>query len=460
MPRRQSLHGQWSSRLAFVLAAMGAAVGLGSIWRFPYMTGMHGGGAFVLIYLGCVLAIGLPVFMSEAMLGRRGRRNPINAMRLLSEEETDGSFWQVVGWLGVVAGMLILSYYSVIAGWTFNYTYDTVRGAFVDRGPAEVMRHFELLAANPVRLVFWHSVFIALTVFVVGRGVEQGLEKAVKYIMPALFLLLLVLLFHSMTTDRFMDGVRYLFNPDFSNVTGGTVLAAMGQAFFSLSIGMGAIMAYGAYLPDDSSIAETSLTIVLAVTVVALLAGLVIFPVVLLNGLDPVAAGPGLTFITLSLLFAKMPGGVIFGTLFFVLLIFAAWSSSIGLIEPAVARLVEQRRLSRPRAAVLVGVIVWLLGLLTVFSFNRLADVRFLAGSIFENLDFLASNILLPLGGLLVAVFAGWVMCKSSTVDELEMGTGYRYEIWRFLTRIFAPLALLLIFLNAMGILDAGSGNA
>lgn len=452
MSRRQSLHGQWSSRLAFVLAATGAAVGLGNIWKFPYMTGANGGGAFVLIYLACVLAIGLPVFMAEAMLGRRGRRNPINTMRLLSEEESGGTWWQLVGWMGVIAGILILSYYSVIAGWTFSYAIDTVRGVFVAADSTTVTEHFSALMASPWQLVFWHTLFIVLTVYVVGRGVEQGLEKAVKYLMPALFALLLVLVGYSMTTGYFMQGLTFLFEPDFSQVTAQTVLDAMGQAFFSLSLGMGAIMAYGAYLPDDASIAETSFTVVLADTSVALLAGMAIFPIVLLNGLNP-GAGPGLVFQTLPLAFGHMPGGVIFGTLFFVLLIFAAWSSSIGLIEPAVARLVENHRLTRPRAAALIGVVVWVLGLLTVLSFNKLSHVTFLAGSIFDNLDFLTSNILLPLGGLLIALFAGWVMCKSSTVDELEMGTGFRYRAWHFLTRFVAPLALVFIFLNATGML-------
>ena len=460
MARRQSLHGQWSSRLAFILAATGAAVGLGNIWKFPYMTGANGGGAFVLIYLACVLAIGLPVFMAEAMLGRRGRRNPINAMRLLSEEEAGGSYWQLVGWMGVAAGILILSYYSVIAGWTFSYALDTMSGTFVDADPAKVAAHFSALVADPWTLVFWHTVFVALTVYVVARGVEQGLEKAVKYLMPALFLLLLALVVYAMTTGYFMQGMKYLFEPDFSRVTPQTILAAMGQAFFSLSLGMGAIMAYGAYLPDDASIAETSFTVVLADTSVALLAGMAIFPIVLLNGLNP-DEGAGLVFKTLPLAFGHMPGGIVFGTLFFVLLIFAAWSSSIGLIEPAVARLVENHKLTRQRAAALIGVIVWLLGLLTAFSFNLLSDVNFLAGSIFNNLDYLTSNIMLPLGGLLITLFAGWVMCKSSTVEEFEMGTGYRYGVWRFLTRFLAPIALIMIFLNATGMLEFfGNGNA
>ncbi len=454
MSRRQSLHGQWSSRLAFILAAMGAAVGLGSIWRFPYMAGTNGGGAFVLIYLGCVFAIGLPVFMAEAMLGRRGRRNPIKSMRLLSEEEAGHSSWQVIGWLGVFAGMLILSYYSVIAGWTFNFTVDTLRGTFTGAEPAAVIAYFAELTANPWKLVFWHTVFMALTVYVVGRGVEQGLEKGVKVVMPVLFLVLLALVLYSMTTARFMDGVHYLFQADFSRVTPHTVLDAMGQAFFSLSIGMGAIMAYGAYLPDDSSIPETSFTVVLAVTVVALLAGLVVFPSLLLHGLDPASIGPGLTFVSLSVMFGDMPGGMVFGTVFFLLLVFAAWSSSIGLIEPAVARLVEKYGMPRPRAALLIGLAVWALGLLTVSSFNVLSGVHFLAGSVFHNLDYLAANILLPLGGLLIAVFAGWIMCRSSAVEELEMGTGFRYALWLFLTRWFTPVAMILIFLNATDALE------
>lgn len=458
MARRQSLHGQWSSRLAFVLAATGAAVGLGNIWKFPYMTGSNGGGAFVLIYLGCVLAIGLPIFMSEAMLGRRGRRNPINTMRLLSEEEAGGGYWQLVGWLGVLAGVLILSYYSVIAGWTFSYAIDTVRGFFVGADSATVTTHFNELIASPVELIFWHTVFIGLTVFVVGRGVEQGLEKAVRYLMPALFVLLLILVGYAMTTGYFMQGVKYMFEPDFSQVTGQTVLAAMGQAFFSLSLGMGAIMAYGAYLPDDASIAETSFTVVAADTAVALLAGLAIFPIVLLNGLNP-GEGPGLIFQTLPLAFGHMPGGLLFGTMFFVLLIFAAWSSSIGLIEPAVARMVENHNLTRPRAALVIGIVVWILGLLTVLSFNKLSGFTFLAGTIFDNLDYLTSNIMLPLGGLLIAIFSGWVMCKSSTADELEIGAGFRYGLWRFLTRFVAPLALIMIFLNATGLLNMMRGD-
>lgn len=450
MVRRQSLHGQWSSRLAFVLAATGAAVGLGNLWKFPYVAGEHGGGAFVIIYLVCVFAIGLPLFMAEAMLGRRGRRNPINAMRLLSEEEAGHSGWQAAGWLGVATGILILSYYSVIAGWTFSYAIDTAVGSLHQARPAEISAHFRELMGSPFELLFWHTSFLALTVFVVARGVEQGLERAVKFVMPVLFFMLVALVVYAGANFSFKQAAQYLFDADFSRVDGDLVLTAMGQAFFSLSLGMGSIMAYGAYLPDDASIPGTSLTIVLVDTAVALLAALAIFSVILGSGLDP-ATGAGLMFHALPLTFADMPGGMFFGTLFFLLLILAAWSSSIGLIEPAVARLVERHRFSRRNAALSIGVVAWLLGVLTLLSFNAFSELRFLAGSLFENLDYLASNVLLPLGGLLVALFAGWTMSKSSSVEEFEIGTGLRYGLWRFFTRLVVPLGLTGVFCYALG---------
>lgn len=452
MGRRQSLHGQWSSRIAFILAATGAAVGLGNIWKFPYITGLNGGGAFVLVYLLCVLGIGLPVMMAEVMLGRRGRRNPINTMQLLSEEETGGGLWRVIGWLGVVAGMLILSYYSVIAGWTMEYIVKTVGGTFTSADAAAVRRNFATMTANPWLMLIAHTLFMTMTVLVVARGVEQGLERAVKYMMPLLFLLLLVMVGYAMTTGYFRTGLEFMFRPAFEQLTAESVLMAMGQAFFSLSIGMGAIMAYGAYLPDDASIGGTCLSVVLADTAIALLAGLMIFPVVFANGLDP-AEGPGLLFQTLPLAFGQMPGGQFFGTIFFVLLLFAAWTSSIGLVEPAVARLVEHHGLKRATAAWIVGGIIWLLGFITIFSFNIWADVHLFGRDLFGNLDYLTSNIMLPLGGLLIAIFAGWIMCKSSSVEELEWGTGSLYGAWRFLVRYIAPVAVALILLHASGAL-------
>lgn len=452
MGRRQPLHGQWSSRIAFILAATGAAIGLGNVWKFPYITGLNGGGAFVIVYLVCVLAIGLPVMMAEVMLGRRGRRNPINTMRLLSEEETGRRLWQFVGWLGVITGMLILSYYSVIAGWTMDYTLQAIGGAFTGADTAEVRGLFAELTARPWRMLAWHTLFLLMTVFIVARGVEQGLERAVKYLMPILFLLLLALVGYAMTTGHFLAGLRFMFDLDFGSLSGESVLMAMGQAFFSLSIGMGAIMAYGAYLPEDASIGGTCLSVVLADTAVAILAGMMLFPVVFANGLDP-AEGPGLLFQTLPLAFGQMPGGSFFGALFFVLLIFAAWTSSIGLVEPAVARLVEHRGLSRGAAAWIVGAVIWLLGLVSILSFNYWQEITLFGRSLFGTLDFVTSNIMLPLTGFLIAIFAGWVMCKSSSVEELEMGTGNRYALWRLLVRFVAPVAMILIAMHASGLL-------
>ncbi|MGI9571075.1 MAG: sodium-dependent transporter, partial [Desulfobulbia bacterium] len=383
---RESIHGQWSSRWAFVLAATGSAVGLGNIWKFPYITGENGGGAFVLVYLVCIAVIGVPIMMAEIMLGRRGRQSPINTMQTLAIEAGHNPHWKWLGWLGVVAGFLILSYYSVIAGWSLAYIFRTATGTFTDVTPDGVGSIFGSFLSDSEGLLFWHTAFMVMTMLVVARGVAGGLEKAVKFLMPALFILLIILLGYAMNTAAFDEGVRFLFEPDFHALLYSTneagverlswnpVLIAMGHAFFTLSLGMGAIMVYGSYLPQNASIAKTTFMIATADTAVALIAGMVIFPIVFANGLEP-GSGPGLIFQTLPLAFGHMPGGIFFGTLFFILLTFAAWTSSISLIEPAVAWLVENRRMDRMKASVVMGITCWLFGLLTVFSFNIWSDV-------------------------------------------------------------------------------------
>jgi NSS family neurotransmitter:Na+ symporter len=447
---RTSQHGQWSSRLAFILAVTGSAVGLGNIWKFPYMAGENGGGAFVLVYLVCVFAIGLPIMMSEILLGRRGRRSPVGTMRILGQEEAEQPAWQLVGVVGVAAGFLILSFYSVIAGWTMAYFVKAVRGDFQGLGPEQASEVFSALTSSSGTNSVWHTVFMFVTIAVVARGVERGLEQAVRVMVPALFVLLLALLAYAVTSGDFSAGLEFMFRPDFSKVTGTTILAAMGQAFFTLSIGMGAVMAYGAYLPQETSIIRTSLAVVTADTAIAVLAGLVIFPIVFANGLDP-AEGPGLIFQTLPLAFGQMPGGSFFGALFFVLLAFAALTSAISLIEPAIAWLMESRGITRMQAALSAGIVVWLLGFLTVFSFSGLADFKFLQGTFFDNFDYLTSNVMLPLGGLFITVFAGWVMCQNSSADELG-GAGTTFRVWLFLARYVAPVAVVLVFLNAVGV--------
>jgi NSS family neurotransmitter:Na+ symporter len=414
------------------------------------VAGQNGGGAFVLVYLGCVILIGLPVMMSEILLGRRGRRNPVATMELLGQEEGSSGQWRWLGVLGVIAGIFILSYYSVIAGWTLFYIVKSATGAFQGASAETVSGIFNGFVGSWQLVLLCHTLFMALTVFVVARGVERGLEQAVRFMVPALLTLMVVLLGYSITSGSFGRGVDFMFTPDFDALTWQSVLAAMGQAFFTLSIGMGAIMAYGAYLPEETSITGASGAVVTADTTIAVLAGLVIFPLVFANGLEP-GEGPGLVFQTLPLALGQLPAGSFFSTLFFVLLSFAAWTSALGLMEPAVAWLVERHNKTRSQAAIIIGLLIWSIGLGSVFSFNILANTTFLAGTIFDNIDFLTSNIMLPLGGLIIAIFAGWVMCRNSSADELG-GAGSTYKLWRVLTRYVAPVGILFILLQAVGL--------
>jgi len=456
---RQSIHGQWSSRLAFILAATGSAVGLGNIWKFPYIAGENGGGAFVLVYLVCIGVIGIPIMMAEVMLGRRGRQSPINTMETLAREEQASHYWKWLGGAGVIAGFLILSYYSVIAGWALAYVFRTGSGLFTGLTADGVQSIFNNLVSQPERLLAWHTIFMVMTMFVVARGVSSGLEKAVRLLMPALFVLLFVLVGYAWNSGAFHQAAQFLFQPDFSRITANGVLIAMGHAFFTLSLGMGAIMVYGSYLPDDASIAKTSIAVSVMDTVVAILAGLAIFPIVFANGLEP-GAGPGLIFQTLPIAFGHMDGGAFFGMLFFILLVFAAWTSAISLIEPAVAWLVENHGMTRIYASVAAGLATWLCGLLTVFSFNIWSEFKLLSAvpgfsdkTLFDLLDYLTANVMLPLGGLLIAIFAAWKMSRESSVDELAMGERFFYPVWRFLVRYITPVAVTIVFLKATGII-------
>jgi NSS family neurotransmitter:Na+ symporter len=450
--KRKSIHGQWSSRWVFILAATGSAVGLGNIWRFPYITGTNGGGAFVCVYVLCVLLVAIPIMMAEIMLGRRGRQSPINTMQALAAEEGLSPVWSYMGWMGVIAGFMILSFYSVVAGWTIDYIIRAGSGIFTTSSDTDIAGYFDALLANPERLLVIHTIFMSLTVIVVSMGVRSGLERAVKFMMPALFMLLIIMVGYAMSTTGFSQGLNYMFYPDFSKLSAAGVLAAMGQAFFSLSLGMGAIMMYGSYLPEKASIAKTTFVIAAADTLVAILAGIAIFPLVFAYGLEP-DNGPGLIFITLPIAFGKMPYGEFFGTLFFILLLFAAWTSSISLLEPAVAWLVENRGMKRPKASALAGLMAWVLGIGSLLSFNRWAEYKLFGKTWFDMMDFLTSNIMLPLGGLLLAIFAAWLMKKQSCVDELDLGDGIAYKCWYFATRYIAPLGVLIIFLQAIGIL-------
>lgn len=449
----KSVHGEWSSRWAFILAATGSAVGLGNIWKFPYITGENGGGAFVLVYLICIAVIGVPVMMGEILIGRRGRQNPANSLKSIAIEEGKNSHWKWLGYCGVVAGFLILSYYSVIAGEVLAYLFRTFFGVFEGVTPDGAVSIYSNLTSDPERLLAWHTIFMLSTMYIVSRGVQHGLEKSVRFLMPALFAILLILVGYAASTgDYFSQGIDFLFEPDFSKITAQSVLTAMGHAFFTLSLGMGAIMVYGSYLPSKSSIFKVTLAISVMDTIVALLAGMAIFPLVFANDLES-TAGPGLIFQTLPIAFGHMPGGQFFGGMFFVLLFFAAWSSAISLIEPMVAWLVENKNVTRPQACVAAGLVSWLMGLLTIFSFNIGAEWTLFGKTMFDLLDFLTANIMLPLGGLLIAIFAGWIMKQSSTEEELAIKPSLIFHGWRFLIRFITPAAIIIVFANITGLL-------
>ena len=436
----------WSSRLMFILAAAGSAVGLGNIWRFPYLAGENGGGVFVLVYLACIALIGLPILIAEILMGRAGRQNPITTMKLLASESNASQFWQVIGWMGAIAGFMILSFYGVIAGWAMAYVGDTATGDFVGISGAAASQVFNQFISDPVRVIGWQTVFMLITVSITARGVSQGLENTVRYLMPLLFLLLVTLVCYSaLTTGHFVEGLSFMFSPDWERFSGESVITAMGQAFFTLSLGMGAIMAYGAYMPSGSSVFGAATTIAVLATPVALMSGLVIFPLVFANGLES-AAGPGLMFITLPIAFGQMAGGQIFGTLFFVLVTFAAVTSSISLLEPAVAWVGERLNLSRAKAASLVGAIAWLVGLGSAASFNVWKDVTLPNGwNFFDVMDQISNNVLLPVGGILIALFSSWLLNKTILQEQLREDTAY-LGLWLWLARIVAPLGVMMVF--------------
>ncbi|MCM0612839.1 sodium-dependent transporter [Marinobacter sediminum] len=444
--------GLWSSRLAFILAATGSAVGLGNIWKFPYITGEHGGGAFVLVYLVCIAAVGLPIMMAEVLIGRRGGRSPVNSLRLIAERDRLKPAWRMVGAVGVLAGFLILSFYSVIGGWAVSYVGTAASGQLVGQSAEAIGAIFSGLLSDPSTLLAWHTVFMALVMVVVAKGLRGGLERAVSILMPALFVLLLIVVGYAMTTGEFGRAASFLFQPDFSKLSTSGILVALGHAFFTLSLGMAVMMAYGSYLPKNISIAKTSIAVSVIDTGVALLAGMAIFPIVFANGLEP-GAGPGLIFQTLPLAFGQMPMGSLFGTLFFVLLIFAAWTSGISLLEPIVEWLEEQKGMNRTVSTLGAGIVCWALGIASILSLNLWSDftplgsiAMFEGKTIFDLLDFFTANILLPLGGLMVAVFAGWVMSRQAVENELSLSAPM-FKLWYITVRYITPVAVATVFI-------------
>jgi len=450
--QQKGMHGIWASRWTFIMAATGSAVGLGNMWKFPYVAGSNGGGAFVLMYLACILLIGVPVMMAEVMIGRHGRKSPINSMRDAVDDSGADPRWGYVGWMGVAAGMLILSFYAVIAGWALDYIFEVASGDLIGVNGVSAGAAFDQLLNDPSRLILWQTVFMLLCVGVVVGGVKRGLGVAVEILMPLLFVMMLILLGFAVVKGNFSAAWTFLFSFDFEALSWRAVLEAMGQAFFTLSIGMGAIMAYGAYMPQNANIGKTILVVAFFDSSVAIISGLIIFSIVFATqGVEP-SAGPGLMFISLPIAFGAMPGGVLIGSIFFVLVSIAAWSSAISLLEPCVAWLIETKNMGRITANLLLAGFAWLLGLGSVLSFNIWSEYKLAGFTFFDFLDFLTANIMLPLSGLMIALFVGFVMKEEAVNAELEGTSSLVAEFWRATLRYIAPVAITAVFV--MGIYD------
>jgi len=420
------------------MATTGAAVGLGNIWKFPYIAGENGGGAFVLMYLLCIVLLGIPIMIAEVMLGRRARENPIHAMLKNSRDAGASKAWAFIGAMGVACGMMILMYYSVVAGWSLEYVWQSMQGSYMDKSATEVAAGFGVLAGNPERQLLWHSLFLLLTAIIVGLGVTRGIGTAVDNLMPLLFVLLLVLLGYSIRNGNFELGFDFLFNADFSKLTGDAILIAMGHAFFTLSLGMGTVMVYGSYMPKNSSIPRAVLAVAFLDTIIALIAGLIIFPLVFASGLEP-GSGPGLLFETLPIAFSGMWNGSIFGTAFFILVSIAALSSSISLIEPGIAWL-EKTGINRLFATCGLGLICWLGGVASIYS-----------SAVFDTLDYATANVMLPLGGLLIAIFVGWKMGYTRVRKEISDIPALLFNIMFITLRFIAPIGVIIIFAHSLG---------
>ena len=438
----------WATKFGFVLAAAGSAIGLGNIWRFPYKAGQYGGGAFVLAYIISVIIIGIPIMIAEFIIGRSAQRNPVGAFKKLRKSR----FWPLVGWLGVLSGFTILSYYSVVGGWILKYIWESIFHFFQQGTSGMVFNGF---LSHPLEQILWHALFMLITILIVLGGVTSGIEKWSKVLMPSLLLILFVLMVNSLMYPGAGEGIRFILKPDFSKLTRAGILEALGHAFFSLSLGMGAMLTYGSYLDKETNISSSALEIVVLNTIYALMAGLMIFPIVFTYRVDP-QIGPGLFFITLPEIFARMPGGQIVAIFFFVLVAFAAITSAISLLEVVVSFFIDELNWSRKKADFTMGMVIFLMGIPSALSWSRLKGFTIFGNrDVFDSLDFLATNYMLPIGGFFIAIFAGWILThgeKEAEIKKIE-NTFHFYDIWHFLVKYISPLAVFIILLQKTGIL-------
>lgn len=454
-------HSQWSSKIGFLMAAVGSAVGLGSIWKFPYMTGDSGGSAFVIVFIISIALIGFPVLVAEWLIGRRGQSNPAASFKKAALDSNKSPAWSILGYTGMLAAFMILSFYSVIGGWSLNYTVKAGMNAFGGQNSDIIGKMFDGMLASPMEMAIWHTVFMGLTAFIIANGVSTGIEKASKFMMPALAFILLFIVGYNAINMDFAKGVEFLFKFDMVRMeevgVGKVLMAALGHAFFCLSLGMAIMVSYGSYLKEDVDLLSTARTVIIWDIIFSLAAGLAIFPILFSNHLDP-AAGPGLVFVTLPIAFGQMGLGVVIGTAFFLLLTFAALTSSISILEPIVEFLEERTPMSRKMCTIVGALATWLVGILALLSFNELKDFavftihksgKDIPQGIFDALDYISSKIMLPLTGLGTIVLIGWFMNQDSIKRELGLD-GVKWSIWQIVIRFIAPIGIIAVFLTEL----------
>jgi NSS family neurotransmitter:Na+ symporter len=446
----------WGSKLGFVLAAAGSAIGLGNIWRFPYLAGENGGAAFIFVYILCVLVIGIPVLVAEILIGRTTQKNPVGTFKQLGKTK----FWIAIGGIGVAAGFIILSFYSVVAGWTLGYIYEAISGNLMQYNLSDVANnHFTDLIQNPTWIISMHGIFMLLTMSVVFFGVQKGIELGSKIMMPLLFILLIALMIRGLTLSGASKGLEYLFYPDWSKINTKVILNALGQAFFSLSLGMGAMLTYGSYMSKKDNIPSAAVWVAFLDTAVAIIAGVCIFTVVFATGQNP-DVGPSLIFRTLPVVFTKMTGGYIFSILFFIALVLAALTSTVSLLEVVSAYFVDEKGWTRKNAVLFFGIMIFILGVPSALSFSSLSGFTLFDKSFFDLTEFLSSNLMLPIGGFFISIFVGWIWDFEKVIENLKPGAeklfikySWIFSGWKVILRYLAPLLIFIVLLSSIGII-------
>lgn len=442
---------QWTSKLGFILAAAGSAIGLGAIWKLPYMTGENGGGVFFLLFIIFTLLIGAPILIAEFTIGRNAQKDAISAYKDIAP----GKPWALIGYGGVVASIILLSFFSVVGGWIISYLARSFTGSLSNLTQEEYGNFFNTIISNPYETVVAQLLFMVFTIWVVQGGVSKGIEKANKYMMPSLFILFIILLIRSLTLDGAMEGVKFFLKPDFSALTGETILLALGQSFFALSVGVSVMVTYASYLSKKEDITKSAFSVVGLNIFISLLAGLVIFPAVFALGFSP-SSGPGLVFVVLPAVFNEMALGGVFMFIFFILLLFATLTTAFSILEIVVAAMIKGDSEKRKKASWIAGITVFLIGIPSALSFGVLSDVKIFNLSIFDFADYLTSNIALPVGALFISLFIGYQMKRIEVQKEFETGADpgrSLFKLWYFLIRYIVPIMIILVFLKSTNLI-------